>query len=86
MSKRCNGEGSIRTVSYTHLVARLDIDGQSGTLAKGPDGSVFAKNQWVEIRNNTYPSSEGINGQISADGLWKFTDRYHEWSWMGPKL
>ena len=67
-------------------VARLDIDGQSGTLAKGPDGSVFAKNQWVEIRNNTYPSSEGINGQISADGLWKFTDRYHEWSWMGPKL
>lgn len=67
-------------------MAESNFKGQSGDLLKGPDGSVFTSNQWFLIQTNTYPSADGKDGQISADGLWQFTNRYHEWSWIGPVI
>ncbi len=67
-------------------VAMLDIAGQSGTLLAGPDGSVFSRDQWFLAQTNTRPTYNGVNGQKSADNLWIWTDRYGEWSWIGPVI
>ena len=67
-------------------VAMVDTTGQSGCLLAGPDGSVFTSEQWFLIKSSTYPTSDGVDGQKSADGLWEYTNRYHEWSWIGPKI